>query len=47
MDAALFDFKGLSASGRAEADGDIAFDEACVESGNDATLGVIRFAEAD
>src|SRR5512134_649031 len=47
MDAALFDFKGLVASGRAEPGGDIAFDEECADSGNDATLGVIRFAEAD
>src|SRR5512134_257079 len=46
MDAAIFDFKGLSTSGRAEPDGDIAFDEECVE-GDDATFGVIRFAEAD
>jgi len=48
MDAAVFDFKGLVATGRANPNGDIAFDEQpCEESGNDATIGVIRFAEAD
>jgi len=47
MDAALFDFKGLVASGRAGPGGDIVFDEECADSGNDATLGVIRFAEVD
>jgi tRNA 2-thiocytidine biosynthesis protein TtcA len=47
MDAAAFDFKGLVATGRADPNGDAAFDEECAEPGNDATLGVIRFAEAD
>jgi tRNA 2-thiocytidine biosynthesis protein TtcA len=47
MDAAIYDFKGLAANGRAGT-GEIAFDEEpCAEPVDDATLGVIRFAEMD
>jgi tRNA 2-thiocytidine biosynthesis protein TtcA len=48
MDGALFDFAGLRAGGWPRPDGDIAFDEEPCESPDaDATVGVIRFAEAD
>jgi tRNA 2-thiocytidine biosynthesis protein TtcA len=47
MDDTLFDFAGLRAGGGPRADGDIAFDEEPCESPQaDATVGVIRFAEA-
>jgi tRNA 2-thiocytidine biosynthesis protein TtcA len=48
MDGTLFDFAGLRAGGGPRPDGDIAFDEEPCESPDaDATVGVIRFAEAD
>jgi tRNA 2-thiocytidine biosynthesis protein TtcA len=52
LDARLFDFRGLRAAGRPCVDGDIAFDEEPCAEGDpladvDATVGVIRFAEAD
>ena len=51
MDATLFEFTGLRAGGGPRPDGDIAFDEEeCGSDGSaspDATVGVIRFAEAD
>jgi tRNA 2-thiocytidine biosynthesis protein TtcA len=47
MDGALFDFAGLRAGGGPLPDGDIAFDdEPCESPDADATVGVIRFAEA-
>ena len=47
MDGALFDFSGLRAGGIPRSDGDIAFDEEpCAADDTDATVGVIRFAEA-
>jgi len=47
MDGALFDFAGLHAGGEPRPDGDIAFDdEPCESPDADATVGVIRFAEA-
>jgi len=47
MDGTLFDFTGLRAGGGPRPDGDIAFDEEPCESPEaDATVGVIRFAEA-
>jgi tRNA 2-thiocytidine biosynthesis protein TtcA len=48
MDGGLFDFAGLRAGGGPRPDGDIAFDEEpCDAPREDATVGVIRFAEAD
>jgi tRNA 2-thiocytidine biosynthesis protein TtcA len=48
MDGRLFDFAGLRAGGGPRPDGDIAFDdEPCAAPEADATIGVIRFAEAD
>jgi len=44
MDASLFDFKGLSATGIADADGDIAFDEQPCADTADAAAPLIRFA---
>jgi len=47
MDGTLFDFAGLRAGGGPRPDGDIAFDdEPCESPDADATVGVIRFAEA-
>ena len=47
MDGRLFDFAGLHAGGEPRPDGDIAFDdEPCESPDADATVGVIRFAEA-
>jgi tRNA 2-thiocytidine biosynthesis protein TtcA len=51
MDAGVFDFRGLVATGRPEPGGDIAFDDRafdddCADDG-EPTLGVIRFAESD
>jgi tRNA 2-thiocytidine biosynthesis protein TtcA len=47
MDGRLFDFAGLRAGGGPRPDGDIAFDdEPCAAPEADATIGVIRFAEA-
>jgi len=47
MDGRLFDFAGLRAGGGPRPDGDIAFDdEPCASADTDATVGVIRFAEA-
>jgi len=46
MDARLFDFEDLEATGVADADGDIAFDEEpCVPE--DPAVGVIRFDAFD
>jgi tRNA 2-thiocytidine biosynthesis protein TtcA len=51
MDAGLFDFKGLQATGVADADGDIAFDEEpCAAPVSDSRLGegsvqLVRFGE--
>lgn len=45
MDAALFGFRDLAATGAADPDGDIAFDEAPCEP--DAAAGVLRFADHD
>jgi tRNA 2-thiocytidine biosynthesis protein TtcA len=45
MDAALFGFRDLAATGVADPDGDIAFDEAPCEP--DAAAGVLRFADRD
>ena len=48
MDATLFDFRGLRATGAQFSDGDIAFDEEGFDAPPaDATLGVIRFAESE
>jgi tRNA 2-thiocytidine biosynthesis protein TtcA len=48
MDPALFDFRRLRATGMADRHGDIAFDEdVCEQPAPDATVGVIRFAEAE
>ena len=44
MDSDLFNFYGLRASGRPEADGDIAFDESPCLDIHDAAADVIRFA---
>jgi tRNA 2-thiocytidine biosynthesis protein TtcA len=44
MDAHLFDFASLRTSGRADLDGDIAFDEPPCGSQEDAAADVIRFA---
>jgi tRNA 2-thiocytidine biosynthesis protein TtcA len=44
MDADLFDFAALRASGRADIDGDIAFDEPPCGTQEDAVADVIRFA---
>ena len=44
MDADLFDFASLHASGRADIDGDIAFDEPPCGTQEDAAADVIRFA---
>jgi len=46
MDAGLFDFRGLKATGAADPDGDIAFDEDPCTEAPEPTEGVIRFAEA-
>jgi tRNA 2-thiocytidine biosynthesis protein TtcA len=47
MDAALFDFKGLQATGVADADGDIAFDEAPCAAADDraGAVQLVRFAD--
>jgi len=45
MDASLFGFRDLAATGVADPDGDIAFDEAPCEP--DAAAGVLRFADPD
>jgi tRNA 2-thiocytidine biosynthesis protein TtcA len=48
MDGRLFNFTELRAGGAPRPDGDIAFDEEpCAPGAPDATIGVIRFAEAD
>ena len=48
MDGRLFDFAGLRAGGGPQPGGDIAFDEEpCEAPDDDATIGVIRFAETD
>lgn len=48
MDATLFDFRALRATGAQFSDGDMAFDdEVFGEPPADATLGVIRFAETE
>jgi tRNA 2-thiocytidine biosynthesis protein TtcA len=47
MDARLFDFRGLAASGVPDPGGDIAFDEAPCAEDSDPAAGVIRFAELD
>jgi tRNA 2-thiocytidine biosynthesis protein TtcA len=48
MDGRLFDFAGLRAAGTPWPGGDTAFDEPpCGPSAGDATVGVIRFAEAE
>ena len=44
MDADVFDFAALRASGRPDAEGDIAFDEPPCSSQDDAVADVIRFA---
>jgi tRNA 2-thiocytidine biosynthesis protein TtcA len=44
MDSDLFNFHGLRASGRPEADGDIAFDESPCLDQRDSVADVIRFA---
>jgi tRNA 2-thiocytidine biosynthesis protein TtcA len=44
MDASLFDFAALKASGRPELDGDIAFDAPPCSDDEDAAADVIRFA---
>ena len=44
MDSDLFNFHGLRASGRPEADGDIAFDESPCLDQHDSVADVIRFA---
>ncbi len=47
MDGTMFDFAGLRAGGGPLPDGDIAFDDdPCASPDADATVGVIRFAEA-
>jgi tRNA 2-thiocytidine biosynthesis protein TtcA len=47
MDGTMFDFAGLRAGGGPRPDGDIAFDDdPCASPDADATVGVIRFAEA-
>ncbi len=46
LDARLFDFRGLAATGVPDANGDIAFDEDPCAEGSEPTAGVIRFAEA-
>jgi tRNA 2-thiocytidine biosynthesis protein TtcA len=45
LDANLFDFKRLAASGRPDADGDIAFDEAPCEGAGSATVSLQRFED--
>jgi tRNA 2-thiocytidine biosynthesis protein TtcA len=45
MDARLFDFRGLAASGVADPGGDIAFDEDPSAEASEPGAGVIRFAE--
>jgi tRNA 2-thiocytidine biosynthesis protein TtcA len=47
MDGRLFDFAALRATGAPRPDGDIAFDDDPCTTTPDATVGVIRFAEAD
>ena len=44
MDADLFDFASLRASGRPDLDGDIAFDEPPCSDDEEAAADVIRFA---
>lgn len=44
MDARLFDFAALQASGRPEVDGDIAFDEPPCSEENEMAADVVRFA---
>ncbi len=44
MDAELFEFRALRASGRTNVDGDIAFDELPCSAGEDAAADVIRFS---
>jgi len=44
MDSDLFNFHGLRASGRPEADGDLAFDESPCLDQHDSVADVIRFA---
>jgi tRNA 2-thiocytidine biosynthesis protein TtcA len=47
MDATLYDFKRLEATGVADADGDIAFDEdPCADAGAEAPIGIARFMES-
>ncbi|MDL1860694.1 tRNA 2-thiocytidine(32) synthetase TtcA [Betaproteobacteria bacterium PRO7] len=46
MDARLFDFRGLAATGVPDANGDIAFDEDPCAEASEPTAGVIRFAES-
>jgi tRNA 2-thiocytidine biosynthesis protein TtcA len=45
LDANLFDFERLTASGRPDADGDIAFDEAPCEGAGSATVSLQRFED--
>lgn len=45
MDARLFDFRGLAATGVPDTDGDIAFDEDPCAEAAEPTAGLIRFAE--
>jgi tRNA 2-thiocytidine biosynthesis protein TtcA len=47
MDASIFNFRGLVATGQPDPAGDIAFDDEPVAPEEDATVGVIRFAESD
>jgi tRNA 2-thiocytidine biosynthesis protein TtcA len=55
MDAGLFDFKRLRATGQADTDGDIAFDEepclspapAAPDTDPDRSVALVRFAEDD
>lgn len=44
MDATLFDFRGLAATGAPDPDGDIAFDDDPCASAEETTAGAIRFA---
>lgn len=46
MDAGLFDFRGLAATGVPDPGGDLAFDEDPCAEATEPTAGVIRFAEA-
>ncbi|MEW5881505.1 MAG: tRNA 2-thiocytidine(32) synthetase TtcA [Pseudomonadota bacterium] len=47
MDAQLFDFRGLAATGVADPDGDLAFDEDPCASAAEPAASVIRLAQAD